>query len=122
MWRNLFILYFVFVKKQRTIERKKKRSKISTLESCYANRIYGTFGAEMRAYGQKLVKFCTQTHSRVNLSSKDEGSTITLTPSQSPNIPSVGPPVLSRERHEASNITLTPSQLPNAAANQLDIF
>ena len=71
MWRNLFILYFVFVKKQRTIERKKKRSKISALESCYANRIYGTFGVEMRAYGQKLVKFCTQTHRRVNLSSKD---------------------------------------------------
>ena len=37
-------------------------------------------------------------------------------------IPSVGPPVLSRERREASNITLTPSQLPNAVANQLDIF
>ena len=71
MWRNLFILYFVFVKKQRTIERKKKWSKISALESCYANRIYGTFGVEMRAYGQKLVKFCTQTHRRVNLSSKD---------------------------------------------------
>ena len=29
-------------------------------------KIYGTFGVEMRAYGQKLVKFCkhtdTQTH------------------------------------------------------------
>ena len=23
--------------------------------------IYGTFGVEMRAYGQKLVKFCTHT-------------------------------------------------------------
>ena len=62
---------FCFRKKQRTIKRKKKRSKISALESCYANRIYGTFGVEMRAYGQKLVKFCTQTHRRVNLSSKD---------------------------------------------------
>ena len=72
MWRNLFILYFVFVKKQRTIERKEKRSKISALESCYANRIYGTFGVEMRAYGQKLVKFCTQTHRRVNLSSMQD--------------------------------------------------
>ena len=67
MAKNLFILYSVFVKKQRTIERKKKRSKISALESCYANRIYGTFGVEMRAYGQKLVKFCTQTHRRANL-------------------------------------------------------
>ena len=36
-------------------------------------KIYGTFGVEMRAYGQKLVKFCTQTHThrRVNLSSID---------------------------------------------------
>ncbi len=25
-------------------------------------KIYGTFGVEMRAYGQKLVKFCTHTH------------------------------------------------------------
>ena len=56
MWRNLFILYFVFVKKQRTIDRKKKRSKISALESCYANRIYVLIGVEMRAYGQKLVR------------------------------------------------------------------
>ena len=24
--------------------------------------IYGTFGVEMRAYGQKLVKFCKHTH------------------------------------------------------------
>ena len=36
---------------------------------------YGTFGVEMRAYGQKLVKFCTHTHRhtdiRVNLSSID---------------------------------------------------
>ena len=59
------------------MERKKKRSKISALESCYANRIYGTFGVEMRAYGQKLVKFCTQTHSRVNLSSIDGNNDIT---------------------------------------------
>ena len=58
VWRNLFILYFVFVKKQRTIERKKKRSKISGLESCYANRIYVLIGGELRPYGQKLVQFC----------------------------------------------------------------
>ena len=25
-------------------------------------KIYGTFGVEMRAYGQKLVKFCKHTH------------------------------------------------------------
>ena len=32
-------------------------------------KIYGMFGVEMRAYGQKLVKFCTQTHRRVSFSS-----------------------------------------------------
>ena len=41
-----------------TIERKKKRSKISGLESCYANRIYMLIGGELRPYGQKLVQFC----------------------------------------------------------------
>ena len=25
-------------------------------------KMYGTFGVEMRAYGQKFVKFCTHTH------------------------------------------------------------
>ena len=34
-------------------------------------KIYGTFGVEMRAYGQKFVKFCTHTDTRVNLSSID---------------------------------------------------
>ena len=32
---------------------------------------YGTFGVGMRAYGQKLVKFCTYTDTRGNLSSID---------------------------------------------------
>ena len=52
-----------FVKKQRTMECK-KRSKGRGWESCYVKKIYGTFGVEMRAYGQKLVKFCKhrQTH------------------------------------------------------------
>ena len=27
---------------------------------------YGTFGVEMRAYGQKLVKFCTHTHTHTH--------------------------------------------------------
>ncbi len=40
----------------------KKRSKGRGWESCYVEKIYGTFGVEMRAYGQKLVKFCTHTH------------------------------------------------------------
>ena len=48
-------------KKQWTMERK-KRSKGRGWESCYVKKIYGTFGVEMRAYGQKLVKFCTHTH------------------------------------------------------------
>ena len=41
---------------------RKKRSKCSGWECCYANKIFGTFGVEMRAFGQKLVKFCTLTH------------------------------------------------------------
>ena len=40
----------------------KKRSKGSVWEFCYANKIFGMFGFEMRACGQKLVKFCTLTH------------------------------------------------------------
>ena len=35
-------------------------------------KIYGTFGVEMRAYGQKLVKFCTHTHTRLSYSSIDD--------------------------------------------------
>ena len=38
---------------------RKKRSKGSVWECCYANKIFGTFGDEIKAYGQKLVKFCT---------------------------------------------------------------
>ena len=41
---------------------RKKRSKGSVWEFCYANKIFGMFGFEMRACGQKLVKFCTLTH------------------------------------------------------------
>ena len=41
---------------------RKKHSKGSGWECCYANKIFGTFGVEMRACGQKLVKFCTLTH------------------------------------------------------------
>ena len=41
---------------------RKKRSKGRGWESCYVKKIYGTFGVEMRAYGQKLVKFCIHTH------------------------------------------------------------
>ena len=53
-------------KKQRTIERKKKRSKISALESCYAYRIYVLIGVELRPYGQKLVQFCKHTHTHAS--------------------------------------------------------
>ena len=41
---------------------RKKRSKGRGWESCYVKKIYGTFGVEMRAYGQKLVQFCKHTH------------------------------------------------------------
>ena len=60
MAKSIHSLFF-FVKKQRTIERKKKRSKISALESCYANIIYVLIGVELRPYGQKLVQFCKHT-------------------------------------------------------------
>ena len=52
---------------------RKKRSKGRGWESCYVKKIYGTFGVEMRAYGQKLVKFCTHTHTRLSYSSNDNG-------------------------------------------------
>ena len=41
---------------------RQKRSKGSVWEFWYANKIFGTFGFEMTACGQKLVKFCTLTH------------------------------------------------------------
>ena len=41
---------------------RKKQYKGSGWECCYANNIFGTLGVEMRASGQKLVKFCTLTH------------------------------------------------------------
>ena len=67
---------------------RKKRSKGRGWESCYVKKIYGTFGVEMRAYGQKLVKFCTHTHTRLSYSSNDvleeyegtAGRTITNSP------------------------------------------
>ena len=45
---------------------RKKRSKGSVWEFCYANKIFGTFGDEIKAYGQKLVKFCTHTHTHTH--------------------------------------------------------
>ena len=41
---------------------RKKRSKGSVWEFCYANKIFGTYGFEIRALGQKFVKFCAHTH------------------------------------------------------------
>ena len=43
---------------------RKKRPKGRGWESCYVKKIDGMFGVEMRAYGQKLVKFYTHTHTR----------------------------------------------------------
>ena len=40
---------------------RKKRSKGRGWESCYVKKMYGTFGVEMRAYGQKFVKFWKHT-------------------------------------------------------------
>ena len=50
---------------------RKKRSKGSVWEFCYANKIFGTFGFEMKVCGQKLVKCCAHTHTRGSISSKD---------------------------------------------------
>ena len=47
---------------------RKKRSKGRGWESCYVKKTYGTFGVEMRAYGQKLVKFCKHTHRHTHAS------------------------------------------------------
>ena len=41
---------------------RQKRYKGSVWEFCYANNIFGTFGFEIRACGQKLVKVCAHTH------------------------------------------------------------
>ena len=41
---------------------RKKRSKGSVWEFCYANKIFGTYGFEIRALGQKLVNFCAHTN------------------------------------------------------------
>ena len=41
---------------------RKKRSKGSVWEFCYGNKFFGTYGFEIRACGQKLVKFCAHTH------------------------------------------------------------
>ena len=57
---------------------RKKRSKGRGWESCYVKKIYGTFGVEMRAYGQKLVKFCTHTHTRLSYSSIDAAVSYTV--------------------------------------------
>ena len=43
---------------------RKKLSKGSVWEFSYTNKMFGTFGAEMRACGQKFVKCCTLTHTR----------------------------------------------------------
>ena len=58
--KHRVILNYCFRKKQRTMERT-KRSKGREWESCCVKKIDGTFGVEMRAYGQKLVKFCKHT-------------------------------------------------------------
>ena len=48
---------------------RKKRSKGSVWEFCYANKIFGAFGFKIKACGQKLVTFCA--HTRGEISSRD---------------------------------------------------
>ena len=46
---------------------RKKRSKGRGWESCYVKKIYGTFGVEMRAYGQNWSNFAhTHTHTHTH--------------------------------------------------------
>ena len=45
---------------------RKKRSKGSVWEFCYANKIFWTFGFEIKACGQKLVTFCAHTHTHTH--------------------------------------------------------
>ena len=45
---------------------RKKLSKGSVWEFCYANKIFGTFGDEIRALGEKLVKFCAHTNTHTH--------------------------------------------------------
>ena len=69
---------------------RKKRSKRRGWESCYVKKIYGTFGVEMRAYGQKLVQFCkhthTHTHARARVSYSSIDKFITMPNIASPAI------------------------------------
>ena len=51
---------------------RKKLSKGSLWEFCYANKIFGTFGDEINACGQKLVKFCAHTHAAKLVVYRDE--------------------------------------------------
>ena len=37
-------------------------------------KMYGMFGVEMRAYGQKLVKFCTHTHTHTHTHTDTRGN------------------------------------------------
>ena len=67
-WRSVTITIQIIVfrkKKYRTMEHQ-KRSKGSGWECCYAKKKFGTFGVEMRACGQKLVKFCTHIHTHTH--------------------------------------------------------
>ena len=45
---------------------RKKQSKGSVWEFCYANKIFGAFGFEIKACGQKLVTFCAHTHTHTH--------------------------------------------------------
>ena len=57
---------------------RKKRSKGRGWESCYVKKIYGTFGVEMRAYGQKLVQFCKHTHTHTHTHMRGSYSSIDI--------------------------------------------
>ena len=87
---------------------RKKRSKGSVWEFCCANKIFGTFGDEIKAYGQKLVKLCTHTHTHAAklvvemcLHSPDAGATSAM-------------------KHVAARVTATESAHPDSVKQHVD--
>ena len=59
---SIFGFLMIFCRKTQRTNAKSGRPKVADWKVA-VKKIYGTFGVEMRAYGQKLVKFCTHTRS-----------------------------------------------------------
>ena len=67
---------------------RKKRSKSSGWECCYANNIFGTFGVEMRACGQKFVNFFrARAHTHTHTHTHAAKLVVAITLSESTHFP-----------------------------------